>query len=105
MHGMRNIGFVGALLLAAAIALGVIAVMLYAYARFTALRVRVQQRWDELDAALRERHMLVPTLVDRVRRDAPHNTRLLDTTTSLNLRAMAVRREADAQAVAEQALE
>src|SRR5438132_1590270 len=79
--------------------------MLYAYARFTALRARVQQGWDQLDAALRERHMLVPTLVDRVRRGAPHNVRLLDTATSLNLRAMAVRREADAQAVAEQALE
>jgi LemA protein len=96
---------VGDLLVAGAVALAVIGVMLFAYARFGALRTRVQQGWDELDAALRERHMLVPTLVDAVRPFAPHDARLLDTVTSLNLTAMALRREADAQAVAEQALE
>ncbi|HYL50470.1 MAG TPA: LemA family protein [Acidimicrobiia bacterium] len=93
------------LLLASVIALAVIAVMLAAYTRFTTLRTRVLRGWHELDAALGERHMLVPTLVDTVRRQGPHDARLLDTATSCNLRAMAVRREADAQAVAEQALE
>jgi LemA protein len=83
----------------------VIAVMLGAYARFTTLRAQVQRSWDAVEAALQERHALAPTLVDTVRRYAPHDARLLDTVTSLNLTAMAVHREADAQAVAEQALE
>jgi LemA protein len=92
-------------LVAGAVALAVIAVMLVAYARFTALRARVQRAWDDVEAALRERHKLVPTLVDTVRRHARHEMRLLDTAMSLNLMAMAVHREADAQAVTEQALE
>src|SRR5213078_1676605 len=50
----------------------------------------VVHAWHELDAALGERHMLVPTLVDTVRRHGPHDARLLDTATSCNLRAMAV---------------
>ena len=92
-------------LVAGAVALAVIAVMLFAYVRFTALRVRVQRAWDDVEAALEERHRLVPTLVDTVRQYAAHDVRLLDTATSLNLMAMAVHREADAQAVPEQALE
>jgi LemA protein len=102
---MRIIGGVGPFLIAGAIALAVIAVMVFAYARFTALRARVARSWESLEAALQERHRLVPTLVDTVRRAMAHDARLLDTATSLNLMAMAVNREADAQAVTEQALE
>src|SRR3954454_7139807 len=92
-------------LVAGGIALVVIVGMLVAYRRFTALRARVQRDWQDVDAELERRHALVPALVNAVRRYPPHDPRLLDTTTSLNLTAMAVRREADAQAIAEQALE
>ncbi len=95
----------GAFLIGAGVALAVIAAMLFAYRRFTELRTRVQRAWDAVDAALQERHELVPTLVDKVRHSTRHDTHLLDTATSLNLTAMAVRREPDAQALAEQALE
>jgi LemA protein len=91
--------------LAGAIALLVIAVMLGAYNRFAARRSRAQRSWLAVDHELQCRHVLVPVLVDTVRRVAPHERRMLDAATTLNLTAMAVRREPDAQAPIEQALD
>jgi len=91
--------------IAGAIALFVIAVMLGAYNRFAARRIRAQRAWLELDAELERRHEFVPVLVDRVRRAAPNERRMLDAATTLNLTAMAVHREPDAQAPIEQALD
>ncbi len=102
---MRSIGDMGAFVIAGVVAGAVIVVMLGGYRHFTSTRARVQHAWDDVDTQLHRRHTLVPTLVNAVRRYPPFDPRLLDTATSLNLTAMAVHREADAQALAEQALE
>jgi LemA protein len=96
---------VGSFVVAGVVAFAVIVVMLGVYRYFTLLRARVQRAWDDVDTQLYRRHALVPTLVHAVRRYAPYDPVVLDTATSLNLTAMAVHREADAQALAEQALE
>lgn len=63
-------------ILVAVIILGLVAILIYN--RLVGLRQNVRQGWADIDAQLRQRHDLIPNLVNTVRGYAAHEQTTLD---------------------------
>ncbi len=64
----------------AVVALGLVAIIIYN--RFVGLRQNLRQGWADIDAALRQRHDLIPNLVNTVQGYAAHEKSTLDAVVS-----------------------
>lgn len=94
----------GPILVAAAIAVFIVAVLLFVYNRFVQLRNLVDESWHDVGAELQRRYDLIPNLVSTVKGYAAHEREVFNSVTSLRLDAMAAPRPPDAQAPREVAL-
>ncbi|WP_430386225.1 LemA family protein [Blastomonas fulva] len=80
---------------------GVVAVLLLAvvliYNRLVALRANCRQGWADIDAGLRQRHDLIPNLVNTVQGYAAHEKSALEAVIAARGNALAARGPGEAQ--------
>jgi LemA protein len=93
------------MLIAAIVVVAVVALFLiFSYNSLVRLRLQAQNAWSDVDVQLKQRHDLVPNLVETVKGSATHERTTLDSVTEARARALsaatagpAARAEAEAR--------